>query len=131
KWIRKTLRPQEFKDRDREVTKGVAQLKAIKGFLSENPGHLNSIGRLPRSLAGYTNVHYLLVARDHWLWIEPSDDVAIVEFDAFLRGVSGSASLEAGIISILTYDWLPVQNRDFNVTYETAMVGGVGIQSEV
>jgi hypothetical protein len=131
KWIRKTLRPQEFKDRDREVTKGVPQLKTIKGFLSASPDHLNSIGRLPRSLVEYRNVHYLLIARDHWLWIEPSVGVAIVEFEAFLRGVSGSPNLDEGIISVLSYDWLPVQDRDFSVTYETSMVGGVGIQAEV
>jgi hypothetical protein len=43
KWIRKTLRSQEFKDRDREVTKGIAQLKSIKGCLEAHPAHLQSL----------------------------------------------------------------------------------------
>jgi hypothetical protein len=131
KWIRKTLRPQEFKDRDREVTKGIAQLKNIKGFLASHPEHLKSIGKLPKSLTEYRNVHYLLIARDHWLWIEATDGIAIVEFEAFLRGISPSADLEAGVSTVLSYEWLPVENRDFRVRYETAMVGGVGMQSEV
>lgn len=131
KWIRKTLRPQEFKERDREVTKGIAQLKRIRSFLAAHPEHLNSISKLPRSLADYRNIHYLLIARDHWLWIEATDGIAIVEFEAFLRGVCHSASLESGVAAVLSYEWLPVENRDFSVRYETAMVGGVGIQCEV
>jgi len=131
KWIRKTLRPQEFKERDREVLKGITQLKSIRDFLVPHPEHPNSIGKLPKSLAEYRNVHYLLIARDHWLWIEAADGIAIVEFEAFLRGVSHSADLEAGVSAVLSYEWLPVESRDFSVRYETAMVGGVGMQSEV
>ena len=131
KWIRKTMRPQEYKDRDREIIKGFDQLKIIKDFLTANPAHLNAIAKLPGSLAEYKNVHYLLIARDHWLWRDPNDGISIVEFDVFLRGLSNSDNLDAGVRSVLRYDWLPVQDRDFRITYETARVGPVGIQSEV
>ena len=84
-----------------------------------------------RSLAEYKTIYYLLIARDHWLWIEANDGVAIVEFEAFIRGLANASNLELGVGSVLSYDWLPVEDRDFSVNYETAMVGGVGIQSEV
>jgi hypothetical protein len=131
KWIRKTMRPQEYKDRDPEIIKGFGQLKTIKAFLTAEPEHLRSIDKLPTSLAKYKNVHYLLIARDHWLWREPNDGIAIVEFDTFLYGLSKSATLDAGIRSLLSYAWLPVQDQDFTIAYETARVGAVSIQAEV
>jgi hypothetical protein len=131
KWVRKTLRPVELKDRDADVLKGIRQLQHIRQFLTAHPDHLRSLGRLPRRLHEYENVHYLLVARDHWLWAEPMDGIAIVEFSAFSSALAQSADLRSAEGDLLTYDWLPVEGRDFKVRYEAATVNGVGIEHEV
>lgn len=130
KWIRKPIRPAEAVDRDAEVLKGVEQLTEIRGFLARTPNHLSAQGRLPRPLSEYENVHYLLVARDHWRWVEPRDGFAIVEFDAFVRALTRSGDLRGAVNELLGYEWLPVEGRDFVVKFERATVNGVSIESE-
>jgi len=131
KWIRKTTRPIEFTDRDADVLKGVRQLEQIRKFLTENPNHLSSSGKLPKQLGEYQNVYYMLVARDHWLWVEPTCDTAIVEFEAFSAALGRSDDLRSAILDLLRYEWLPVEGRDFRVQYDRAIANGVAIDSEV
>ncbi|MEK7995406.1 MAG: hypothetical protein AAB403_16520 [Planctomycetota bacterium] len=131
KWIRKTLRPVEIIDRDAEVLKGIRQLGQICRFLMDNADHLSAQGKLPRRLSDYEHIHYLLVARDHWLWVEPADGIAIVEFEAFSTALSRSENLHSAISDLLTYEWLPVEARDFTVQYDRATANGVSIESEV
>ena len=59
------------------------------------------------------HVHYLIVARDHWRWVEPSNRVAIVEFEPFAQALERAANLRDAVGELLTYDWLPVEGRDF------------------
>jgi hypothetical protein len=131
KWVRKPLRPIESVERDADVLKGVKQLEHIREFLRKTPDHIRLQGKLSKSLNCYDHIHYLLVARDHWLWIEPTDEIAIVEFDPFLRMLTNSEDLNVGVNDLLTYDWLPVEGRDFFVKYERAFANGVAIESEV
>jgi hypothetical protein len=127
KWIRKTVRPVEMEDRDAEVLKGTSQLREIRNFLQEHPRHLKTLGKLPGPLDKYQNVVYLLIARDHWLWVEPVDNIAIVEFDA----VQQTESLYYAVKELLSYEWLPIAARDFTVRYERATVNGVSLESEI
>jgi hypothetical protein len=131
KWIRKTLRPVEIIGRDDDVLKGMKQLEKIRRFLMDNPDHLSARGKLPRRFNDYEHIHYLLVARDHWLWVEPADGIAILEFEAFLTALSRSENLHSAISDLLTYEWLPVEGRDFTVQYDRATANGVSIESEV
>ena len=131
KWIRKTTRPVEIIDRDADVLKGIGQLKQIREFLNESPLHLKSQGRLPRPLGEYEHVSYLLIARDHWLWVEPTGDLAIVEFEAFSGAVSRSTDLRSAVGDLLTYEWLPIEGRDFRIQYDRATANGVSVESEV
>jgi hypothetical protein len=130
KWIRKTTRPVEFIERDAEVLKGINQLGKIRKFLNENPNHLASIGKLPKSMSEYKHIFYVLIARDHWVWVEP-EDVAIFEFDVLAAAIKKSDNLYSVMSDLLRYEWLPVEGRDFRVQYDTATVNGVSIQSEV
>ena len=93
KWIRKTVRPAEIPDRDADVMKGNRQLSSIQQYLAANPAYLQAQGRLPRLLNQYDRVCYLLVARDHWRWMQGPDGIAIVEFDAFVRALARSGNL--------------------------------------
>jgi hypothetical protein len=131
KWIRKTVRPAEIPDRDADALKGVGQLDAISAFLIENPDYLRSRGLLARRLDEYERVHYLLVARDHWRWVEPHDRVAIVEFEPFTRTIGRAANLRDAVGELLTYDWLPVEGRDFRIQDDKAEANGITIQSPV
>jgi|HubBroStandDraft_4_1064222.scaffolds.fasta_scaffold02417_3 hypothetical protein len=131
KWIRKTARPVEIPARDADVLKGVGQLKQIRQFLLENPDYLCEQRKLPRSLSEYTNVHYLLVARDHWLWIDPEDGIAIAEFEAFAAALCRHENLHSAVTDLLRYEWLPVEGRDFTVKYDRSTANGVSIECEV
>ena len=131
KWIRKTLRPAELPDRDSDVLKGVDQLSAIKEFLAGRPNQLAAQGKLRRPVREYRRIYHLIVARDHWCWIEPQAGIAIVEFEAFATALQSSNSLAQAMDTLLTYEWLPVQGRDFYVRYHRATVNGVSIESQV
>ncbi|MBI2187421.1 MAG: hypothetical protein HYU37_09955 [Acidobacteria bacterium] len=131
KWIRKTVRALEIPDRDADVLKGIGQLEAIRAFLADNPDYLSSRGLLPRPINQFEHVHYLLVARDHWRWVEPHDGIAIVEFEPFARVLEQSNNLRDAAGELLTYDWLPVEGRDFNIQYDAATANGVRIESPV
>jgi hypothetical protein len=131
KWARKPTRPIESVERDADVLKGVKQLKLIQDFLRDHPDHIRVQGRMSESLTTYRHLHYLLVARDHLLWVEPTNDIAIVEFDAFSRILTSAEDLHSGIVDLLSYDWLPVEGRDFAVRFERAVANAVAIESEV
>ena len=130
KWVRKTVRPAEIPDRDADVMKGVGQLSAIRRYLSAHPAYLQGQGRLPRPLDQYERVHYLLVARDHWCWMAGPAGPAVVEFDALLRALQLSDNLHDAVARLLTYEWLPVEGRDFVVRYERSTANGVSVESE-
>jgi hypothetical protein len=131
KWSRKPLKPAEAVDRDLEVLKGVQQLDAIREFLTRTPDHLSIQGRLRSPLSDYQHVYYLLVARDHWRWVEPRDGFAIVEFEAFVRALGRAADLRSAANELLGYDWLPVEGREFFVRNDRATANGASIESEV
>lgn len=130
KWSRKSLSSKEIISRDAEVLKGVSQLDKIKKYLLSNPEHLARQRKL-KVFTQYRNVYYLVVPRDHWLWIEPTDDTAVIEFEAFAKVMGGDQDLLSAIRLLLTYEWLPVENRDFTVRYERATVNGVSMESQI
>ena len=131
KWNRKSLFSKEIISRDAEVLKGISQLDRIRQYLLKNPEHLTRQKKLFREFTEYRDVYYLLVPRDHWLWINPTDDTAIVEFEAFTKVMGGDKDLPSAARLLLTYEWLPVENRDFAVRYERATVNGVSMESQV
>lgn len=131
KWIRKPLRALEIPDRDADVMKGIDQLQLIRTFLRANPRYLRDQRRLTRPLTDYERVHYLLVARDHWRWVDPGDQTASVQFDAFAQILARSDDLRAAMDELLRYDWLPIEGTNFAVRFESASVNGVSLDSEL
>ncbi len=131
KWIRKTVRPVERLSRDAQVIKGVGQLEQIRDFLTRHPDYLHSLGKLQRAVSEYANVYYLLVARDHWIWVEPTKELAIAEFEAFSRALRRTEGLHFAISDLLKYDWLPKEGKNFRVQFDRATVNGVSLESEV
>jgi hypothetical protein len=131
KWIRKTVRSVELVSRDAEVLKGIGQLEQVREFLTKHPDYLRSQRKIPKSLTEYQNVYWLLVARDHWLWIEPAKNSAIVEFEAFANALKRPEDLNFAMSDLLKYDWLPEEGRNFRVQFEATTVNGVSIENEV
>jgi hypothetical protein len=131
KWIRKTVRSVELVSRDAEVLKGIGQIEQVREFLTKHPNYLRSQGRIPKSLTEYENVYWLLAARDHWLWIEPTKNSGIVEFEAFANALKRREGLDFAISDLLKYEWLPEEGRNFRVQFETTTVNGVSIENEV
>jgi hypothetical protein len=60
-----------------------------------------------------------------------TDGIALVEFEAFEMALSAAADLHSAVEPLLTYDWLPVEGRDFRVQYDSVTVNGVGQECEV
>ena len=83
-----------------------------------------------RPIGEYHRVEYLLIARDHLAWIPPSGRRAVIGFNPF-KAKLGEADFSAGLDGLLSYDWLPVEGKDFRVQLEGATVTGVTMQSEV
>lgn len=131
KWTRKPARALEIPDRDAELLKGVDQLGLIRTFLRSNPRHLSDSRRLPRPLTDYQNVHYLLIARDHWRWADPSDEFATVQFDALTAALTNARDLRQAVHGLLRYEWLPTEGADFSVRFEAATCNGVSLESEI
>jgi hypothetical protein len=131
KWIRKTVKVVEHVDRDEDVAKGFGQLEKIRDFLAANPLHLKQLKTLPRPYDQYQNVYFIVLARDHWLWREPDKQIAILEFEAFVRIVSNTTDLHVALDELLRYEWLPVQGSDFTVRSEQSRAGTVLIESEI
>jgi hypothetical protein len=129
KWSRKPNRTLERIARDKDVAKGLAQLQLIRAYARKHPDFLRELGKLPRSLTSYANVHYLLVVWDHWFWIDPEDGIAVVSFDALLPALNSGTNLRSLLTELLTYEWLPVEGRDFRVNYATAAVNGAVLES--
>ena len=129
KWSRKPNRTVERIARDEDIAKGLTQIQLIRAYARKHPDFLRELGKLPRSLTSYANIHYLLVVWDHWFWIDPEDGIAVVSFDALLPSLKRGANLQNLVAELLTYEWLPVEGRDFRVNYVTAAVNGALLES--
>jgi len=131
KWIRKPLSVFERCDRDEEFLKGVEQLARIQRFLSSKPSYLAERGKVSRSLLEYSELRYLLIARDHFVWVDPHKVYPVIEFETFKRAISKAGTLHEALAQLLTFEWLPVEGRDFRVEFQVARAGGVTIESEI
>ena len=110
---------------------GITQLKEISGFLRGNPTYLRDRGKAAKPIYNFAHVHYLLIARDHFVWVDPNEGYPVVEHECFKEIVGRSPSLRSAVTEALRFEWLPVEGRDFVVRYEHAMANGVVIESEV
>jgi hypothetical protein len=131
KWVRKPTRIFERFDRDADFLKGVKQLRSIDGFLRQNPRYLSERGILSKSLADFSNVQFMLIARDHFVWLDPTNGYPVVEHETFKKLIREASDLRNAVDQMLTFDWLPIENRDFEIRYEGARANGVLIETEI
>jgi hypothetical protein len=130
KWLRKTIRPTEHTSRQDEFLHATEQLREIKGYLQSNPQYLVNTGAASKSLGDYDHVHYAIIARDYYVWVDPTE-FPVIDYDQFLRVVAEPRPLQAAIEELLRFNWLPVEGKDFIVRYDRHTVNGVSVESEV
>jgi hypothetical protein len=130
KWLRKSIRTVEQMQQGELFLRGVQQMTLVKQFLQNNPRFLLERGDLTRDLSKFDNVHYLLVPRDFFVWVE-SKEICIVDYDPFAHMLANETSLANGIAKLLTFDWLRSRGKDFEVRYELASANGAVIETDV
>lgn len=131
KWLRKTVRPTEHPEREREFLNGAAQLKKIEEFLKSNLEYLLERGDVSQALRSVKNLYFMVVARDYFVWVDPAQGYAVIDYEPFLEMVKTPGSLDEQIRTLIQFNWLPVEGLDFRASYERATVNGVTVESEV
>jgi hypothetical protein len=131
KWLRKpSFDWKERIHREEDFRKGLRQLSDIRTFLAQNPGFLSRRGKLKSPLNEYQHVSFAFVARDYFLWPE-SDDFIMADYEIFKNAVSQITDLAEVIDKLRAYDWLPVEGKDFRVSFDPVGLNGVTLESEV
>lgn len=131
KWLRKTLRPTEHASRQKELLQGVTQLDKIKGFLQQNPSFLQSHGDISCDLREIKNIHYILIARDYFIWVDPVNGYPVIDFEPFSEAVKIAAPLAHQMTGLLKFEWLPQEGRDFRASYDRQTLAGVSVESQI
>jgi len=131
KWLRKTIRTVEHVTQESSFLHGVGQMQRIREFLGANPRFLVDRKDLSQELPAYRNLHYLVVPRDYFVWVDPSGGIPVVDFEPLCRGLARHGNLAEAMDELLRFDWLPTEGADFAINYETFTVSGVSVETEV
>jgi hypothetical protein len=131
KWIRKPISNLERIDRDKDFLKGISQLHDVQRFLQSNPRFLLDGGYLSAALDSYSEVRYLLIARDHFVWVDPDTDFPVIEHEVFKSLVRKYGDLRSMIAEMLSFKWLPIEGTDFAVRIEPIELNDVVVESEI
>jgi hypothetical protein len=130
KWLRKTIRPTEHSARQEEFLNGITQLKKIGGFLQNNPGFLQDKGDVKQDLRNVLNLHYILIARDYFVWVDPAKGYPVIDYDPFSVVTKAPGPLAEQVRDLLQFTWLPQEGRDFQASYDRQTVNGVSVESQ-
>ncbi len=131
KWLRKTVRPTEHSDREKEFLEGIAQLDRVRDFLRENPGFLRDRGDISQDLRKVQHLHYLLIARDYFVWVDPARAYPVIDYEPFSAAMKTAAPLAQQVHDLLQFEWLPQEGRDFRSSYDRQTLAGVSVESQI
>jgi hypothetical protein len=129
KWIRQPIRAIDQIDKDAELEEGFRQLRNIREFLRQNPHYLKECGIIERG-EHQPILSYAVIARDHITNTLAKDGIWLAEFDALNWALNNSINLTDAIKRFQTYDWLPLEGRDFVVQFEAGSIAGVTMEAE-
>lgn len=129
KWLRKPTRVIDHAEKDAELEEGFRQLRAIRAFLEQFPHYLKDRTIVDRE-EDFFNLSFVVVARDHLSYAAQPDDLWLAEFDALAWALGNSCNLKDCISKLQTFEWLPVEGRDFVVEFESATLAGETIECE-
>jgi hypothetical protein len=77
------------------------------------------------------SLSFVVIARDHLSDTGQQDDLWIAEFDALIWALKESTNLKDSIRRLRSFEWLPVEGRDFTVRFEPSVLAGVTVESEI
>jgi hypothetical protein len=129
KWVRQPVRAIDQMDKNAELEEGFGQLHEVREFLRHNPDYLKECGVTERGEHPPT-LSYAVIARDHITNTLEKDGLWLAEFDSLGWALSNSASLTDAIRRLQSYEWLPLEGRDFAVRFEAGSIAGVTMESE-
>ena len=129
KWLRKAARAVEHLNRDAELDKGFQQLRDVREFLEGSPDYLKERGVVEKR-GHQPSLSYAVIARDHLGYIPQPEGSWLVEFDALIWALQKSESLTRAIHKLQSYEWLPVEGRDFAVRFDSSSIAGMTIDAE-
>ena len=130
KWPRKPYSPREILERNSEVRRGVAQIKAIRTFLTANPAFLSDRGRIRKPLNEYKQIQFCVVSRDHLL-VSNENDIPVFAHDAFEYQISGEAKTLDALAELNSMNWLPVEGTDYRCEWTKGEAGGISVLTEL
>jgi len=130
KWPRRPYSPREILQRNSEISKGIAQIKAIKAFLIANPSFLSGRQKIHKPLNEYTHVQFCVVSRDH-LIASDDNDFPVFAYDAFEHRMAGESTTPEALEELNSMNWLPREGRDYRCEWIRAEAGGVTVLTEL
>jgi len=129
KWLRQPVRVIDQLDKDAELEEGFRQLHEIREFVRQNPNYLKECGAIERGRRQPT-LSYAIITRDHITNTLEKDGLWLAEFDALSWALQNSVNLADAIRRFQTYDWLPLEGRDFTLRFGAGSIAGVTMESE-
>jgi hypothetical protein len=130
KWLRKPIRATEHTGRQEGFLRRVDQIRGVKAFLEAKPRYLLEVGDVTKRFDDYRKVYFAIVARDFFVWLDPSE-FPVIDYDQFLRAIGESKTLQESMDALLTFNWLPMEDRDFIVKFDRHSINGVSVELEV
>ena len=130
KWPRRPYSPREILQRNSEIRKGIAQIKAIKSFLVANPAFLSDRGKMRKPLNEYSHIQFCVVSRDHLI---PSDETGlpVYAYDVFEDRISGDMDTPSVLADLNGMNWLPTEGRDYKCEWIRSEAGGITVLTEL
>ncbi|HLM82129.1 MAG TPA: hypothetical protein VK302_16115 [Terriglobales bacterium] len=128
--LRKAVRTLEYLDRDAELDEGFQQLLDVREFLEGSPDFMEERGVVKKG-EHRPNLSYAVIARDHIGLIQQQKECWLAEFDALIWALQTSENLTEAIRKLQSYEWLPIEGRDFTVRFESSSIAGVTIEAEM
>lgn len=105
-------------------------MRDVRAFLERSPDYLRERGIIA-SGDSQRSLSYAVIARDHLAYIPQPDGLWLAEFDSLGWALRNSDGLADALRKLQTYEWLPVEGKDFTVRFESANVAGVTIEAEI
>lgn len=116
KWVRPPIGWKSRQRANEELTKGLKQLRQIRGFLTANPGYLvRAKSGIKKPISQFKNIYYTVFCRGHLIHAEPGNEESIIPFDSLKFALKSDRHLYPAMTWLLKDSWLPQEGPDFKI----------------
>ena len=88
-------------------------------------------GDISQDLRNVQNLHYLLIARDYFVWVDPTQGCPVIDYEPFSAAMKMAAPLAKQVRDLLQFGWLPQEGIDFRSSYSHQVLAGVSVESQI